>query len=71
MVHWMKGRSRAYRVVIGRSAKPVLSLAYNDRCDVIVATVIAGDDPLAQEQAVLDFLNGDLMLRWAETMLGR
>jgi hypothetical protein len=49
----------------------VLSLAFNDRCDVIVATVLAGDDPVAQEQAVLAFLNGDLIRHWAEQVLGR
>src|SRR5437867_8738845 len=61
-VHWMKGRSRGYRV---GSAKSVLSLAFNDRCDVIVATVVAGADPVAHEQAVLEFLNGDSVLNWA------
>jgi hypothetical protein len=66
-VHWMKGRSRGYRV---GSAKSVLSLAFNDRCDVIVATVVAGDDPLAQEQAVLEFLNGDQVQNWARVVLG-
>jgi hypothetical protein len=68
-VHAMKGRSRGYTVG-APSAKPVLSLAFNNRCDVIVATVIAGDEPVAQEEAVLEFLNGDLMLRWAEVVLG-
>jgi len=68
-VHWMKGRSRFY-AVSARSAKTVLSLAFNNRCDVIVATVVAGDEPVAQEQAVLEFLNGDLMQRWAEAVLG-
>jgi hypothetical protein len=68
-VHAMKGRSRGYTVG-APSAKPVLSLAFNNRCDVIVATVIAGDEPVAQEPAVLEFLNGDLMLRWAEVVLG-
>ena len=68
-VHWMKGRSRGYAVGAG-SAKSVLSLAFNNRCDVIVATVVAGDEPVAQEQAVLEFLNGDLMLNWAEAALG-
>jgi hypothetical protein len=48
----------------------VLSLAFNDRCDVIVATVVAGDDPIAQEAAVLEFLNGDLVLNWAKVVLG-
>jgi len=68
-VHWMKGRSRGYAVGAA-SAKSVLSLAFNNRCDVIVATVVAGNKPVAQEQAVLEFLNGDLVLRWAEVVLG-
>jgi hypothetical protein len=68
-VHWMKGRSRGYTVSTP-SAKSVLSLAFNSRCDVIVATVVAGDDPVAQEQAALEFLNGNLVRRWAETVLG-
>ena len=68
-VHWMKGRSRGYTVG-APSAKSVLSLAFNSRCDVIVATVVAGDEPVAQEQAVLEFLNGDLVLHWAEAVLG-
>jgi hypothetical protein len=73
-VHWMKGRSRGYRVGVPSAgaprAKSVLSLAFNNRCDVIVATVVAGDKPIAQEQAVLEFLNGDLVLHWAEAVLG-
>jgi hypothetical protein len=67
-VHWMKGRSRSYKVA--GSAKPVLSLAFNDKCDVIVATIIAGNEPAAQEEAVLTFLNSDLVLHWAEQVLG-
>ncbi len=69
VVHGMKGRSRGY-AVSAPAAKPVLSLAFNNRCDVVVATVVAGDEPAAQEQAVLEFLNGDLMLHWAEAVLG-
>ena len=65
-VHWMKGRSRGYTV----GAKSVLSLAFNSRCDVIVATVVAGDEPVAQEQAALEFLNGDLVRHRAEVVLG-
>jgi hypothetical protein len=67
-VHWMKGRSRGYKVV--GSSKPVLQFAFNDKCDVIVATVVAGNEPASQEQAVLNFLNGDLVLHWAEQVLG-
>jgi hypothetical protein len=77
-VDWMKGRSRSYKVAAplgsDRSAKSLLSLAFNpfnDTCDVIVATVIAGDEPVAQEQAVLKFLDGDLVRQHAEEVLGR
>jgi hypothetical protein len=31
---------------------------------------LSGDKPVAQERAVLEFLNGDLVKRWAETVLG-
>jgi hypothetical protein len=68
-VHFMKGRSRGYKVA-APAGKSVLSLAFNNRCDVIVATVVAGDAPLAQEQAVLEFLNGEMILHWAEQVLG-
>lgn len=74
-VHWMKGRSRGYKIDApsdkeASSGKSVLSLAFNNRCDVIVATAVAGTEPVAQEQAVLDFLNGDQVLHWAEQVLG-
>jgi hypothetical protein len=69
-VHWMKGRARGYKVAAG-SAKSVLSLAYNNMCDVIVATVLAGDEPATHEQAALAFLNGDEMKAWAVQVLGR
>ena len=68
-VQWMKGRSRGYQVS-APSAKSVLSVAFNNKCDVIVATVVAGNQPVAQEQAVLDFLNSDMMRQWAEGVLG-
>jgi hypothetical protein len=68
-VHGMKGRSRSYKVG-APAGKSVLSLAFNNRCDVVVATVVAGDEPAAHEQAVLEFLNGELVLHWAEQVLG-
>jgi hypothetical protein len=69
-VGWMKGRSRPYRVTLS-SAPPrgALAIAFNDKCDVVVATVVA-DDMAAAERAALSFLNGDLVLRWAERELG-
>jgi hypothetical protein len=73
-VHSMNGRSRGYTVGAISAGSPtgrsVLSLAFNNRCDVIVATVIAGDAPAAQEPVVLEFLNGDLIQHWVETVLG-
>ena len=53
-MHGMQGRSRGY-AVDAPSAKSVLSLAFNNRCDVIVATVVAGDEPVAQEQPQRQF----------------
>jgi len=71
-VAWMKGRSRAYTGLKyfppGASA---LMIAYNDRCDVVVATaVVAGKEPAVLEPAVLDFLNSGPVMRWAERTLG-
>src|SRR5262245_52984295 len=67
-VRTMKGRSRGYAVGgRGATAKTALSIAFHDRCDLIVATAaIGGDQPGEQEGAVLQFLNSDLVLRWAE-----
>jgi hypothetical protein len=71
-VHWMKGRSRSYEMTgLVPAVKSALALAFNDRCDAIVATaVIGGDQPTAQEPAVLEFLNGNLVRKWAEIALG-
>jgi len=69
-VAWMKGRSRAYDVP-GRSPASTLAIAFNDRCDVIVATAVVPDGPAARvEPAVLAFLNSDAVVRWAEKVLG-
>ena len=69
-VGWMKGRSRPYQVAIPYgSPRTALAIAFNDKCDVVVATVVADDVSTAQG-AALGFLNGDLVLRWAEKELG-
>ena len=69
-VGWMKGRSRPYRVTMAYApARSALAIAFNDKCDVVVATVVA-NDMAAAERAALSFLNGDLVLRWAEKELG-
>jgi hypothetical protein len=68
-VAWMKGRSRTYAPA-GPSGS-ALAIAFNDRCDAIVATVVTGHrDATAIEPDVLAFLNGDRVKRWAELTLG-
>jgi hypothetical protein len=65
----MRGRSRAYRVDGNRNL--ALSLAFNQRCDMVAATALVGPGaPESLEPAVLAFLNSDRMLKWAEIALG-
>lgn len=65
----MRGRSRAYRVEGHRNA--ALSLAFNQRCDMVAATASIGPGaPASLESEVLAFLNSDRMLKWAEIALG-
>jgi hypothetical protein len=68
----MSGRSRPYSVSMRYGApRTALAIAFNDKCDVVVATVVAERNVLAAaERAALAFLNGDLMLRWVEKELG-
>jgi len=69
-VAWMKGRSRPYDVQ-GRAAGSTLALAFNDHCDVIVATAVVPQGSAARvEPAVLAFLNSDTVLNWAKQALG-
>lgn len=71
-VRWMKGRSRPYAFA-GPSLhqKSTLTIAFNDRCDVIVATAVTGhSNPAEIEPLVLGFLNGDTVIHWAEKTLG-
>ena len=72
VVAWMKGRSRSHSVAgTWPDGKSALTIAFNDRCDAIVATVIIDHDrPAAVEQAVIEFLNGDVVLKWAQVTLG-
>jgi hypothetical protein len=71
-IGWMKGRTRAYTLLdpnqLGRSA---ISVVFNDRCDMIAATVILPhDQPHTIEPGVLEFLNSPPVLHWAEVALG-
>jgi hypothetical protein len=70
-VGWMKGRSRIF-TVSGPYQPPsaAAAIAFNDKCDVVVATVTAEPDPAAGVPQALQFLNTDLVLRWARAELG-
>jgi hypothetical protein len=71
-IGWMKGRSRAYALTARkRPGKSALSIVFNDRCDMIVATVVLPHDrPTEIEPRVMEFLNSRHMLHWAEIALG-
>jgi hypothetical protein len=50
---------------------PVLTIALANKCDAVVATVAAGVDVTAeQEAAAVDFLRSDLIQHWAATRTG-
>jgi hypothetical protein len=68
----MGGRSRPYRVDMRYEAPlTAIAIGFNDKCDVAVATVVAERERLAAaERVAIDFLNSDLVLRWAERELG-
>ena len=71
-IAWMKGRSRPYAVMEPyRPPNSALAIAFNDRCDAIVATAVVGhDQPALVEASVIDFLNSEVVVRWAEVTLG-
>jgi hypothetical protein len=71
-VAWMKGRSRAYAISDPyRPRNSALAVAFNDRCDAIVATaVVPQDRAAAMEPGVIEFLNSKTVLHWAEVTLG-
>lgn len=71
-IAWMKGRSRPYAVREPyREPNSALAIAFNDRCDAIVATAVVGHDrPGIVEASVIDFLNSEVVVHWAEVTLG-
>ena len=68
----MMGRTRAYTFIAHNPlGKTAISAAFNDRCDMIVATaVLPHDRPDAIERQTIEFLNGNTVMRWAEVTLG-
>ena len=71
-IAWMKGRTRAYAVSEPYHAPAsAMAVAFNDRCDAIVATAtVAHDAPMTLEPSVIAFLNSDVIVHWAEVTLG-
>jgi hypothetical protein len=71
-VAWMNGRSRSYTLV-GSNLRhqSAILVAFNDRCDAIVTTVVLGHNrPAEIEPRVIAFLNSKTVLNWAEAILG-
>jgi hypothetical protein len=67
-VAWMEGRSRAYRSASGPN---LLSVAFNDECDAVVAVArLDNGDPTVIEPAVLALLNTRPVVLWTKKELG-
>jgi len=66
-IGWMAGLSRAY----ADGDNGLLSVAYNDECDVVVALATFGNaDASLVEPAVIAFLDSRPMVLWAKKELG-
>jgi hypothetical protein len=70
-VGWMQGLSRPYRALDENAGQRLLSVAFNDECDVVVALATLGDaEPAVIEPAVIAFLNTTPMVLWTKKELG-
>jgi hypothetical protein len=70
-IGWMRGLSRAYLVSDEKPNEHMLSVAFNDECDVVVAVASLGTaEPNAVTPAVLSFLNSTPVVLWAKKELG-
>ncbi len=68
-IGWMDGRVRAYRADNGKAG--LVSIAFNDECDVVVGLAASsGADPAAVAPALVDFLGSRPMVLWAKKELG-
>lgn len=66
-IGWMDGRVRAYRA----DKSGLVSVAFNDECDVVVAVAATGAaEPEAVAAGVLKFLGSRPMVLWAKKELG-
>jgi hypothetical protein len=70
-IGWMRGLSRPYLVSDDKPNERLLSVAFNDECDVVVALASLGEgDPTVVAPAVIAFLNSTPMVLWAKKELG-
>jgi len=70
-VGWMAGRIRAYRMSAATAGGQLLSVAFNDECDVVVALAALGNgDAAAAASLVTAFLNSRPMVLWAKKEIG-
>jgi hypothetical protein len=70
-VGWMQGLSRTYRASGQTTGDRLLSVAFNDECDVVVAVARLGSsDPALAAPAVMAFLDSRPMVLWAKKELG-
>jgi hypothetical protein len=68
-IGWMQGLSRTY--LASDEKANLLSVAFNDECDVVVAVASLGKaDPNAVAPVVLSFLGSTPMVLWAKKELG-
>jgi hypothetical protein len=64
-IAWMKGRSRMF-VTADAARTEVVSIAFHDNCDLIVAVAAITPAKNAAEPVVIDFLNSERVLRWVK-----
>jgi hypothetical protein len=64
-IAWMKGRSRIF-VAADTARTEVVSVAFHDNCDLVVAVAAITPVKDAAEPAVIDFLNSERVLRWVK-----
>jgi hypothetical protein len=70
-IGWMRGLSRPYRASDDKASERLLSVAYNDECDAVVALARLGNgDPAVVAPAVMAFLNSMPVLLWTKKELG-
>jgi hypothetical protein len=68
-VAWMNGRSRRYNAA-GLTEDQLLSIAFNDSCDVMVAVATLGrSNRDAIERAVIAFLNSERIIAWTKWLM--